>query len=137
MADHESPKVLVFNTGSNSLKFQVVEPKPPSPQVVGGRKLLSGVVEPVGEGAQFSLLENHRKTDSTNVAAGNHDAAVKEILNRIDAGLGADQGIFSLGDIALVAHRVVHGAERYVEPALIDDGVISGIEELDELAAHP
>jgi acetate kinase len=84
--------VLVFNTGSNSLKFQVVEPQPPFPEVVRGRKLLSGVVEPVGDGAQFSLLENHGKTDCTNVTVENHDGAVKEILNRIDTGLGAIRG---------------------------------------------
>jgi acetate kinase len=45
MAGNNSPKILVFNTGSNSLKFQVVAPQSPSPQLVRGRKLLSGVVE--------------------------------------------------------------------------------------------
>jgi acetate kinase len=120
LADHESPKVLVFNTGSDSLKFQVVVPQPRSPQVVQGRKLLSGVIEPVGDGAQLSLLEGHRKIDSASVRVENHAAAVKEILQRIDAGAGARQGISNIGDITLVAHRVVHGAARYVEPALIE-----------------
>jgi acetate kinase len=124
MANDELPKVLIFNTGSNSLKFEVVVPQSPSPHLVQGRKLPSGVVEPIGEGAKLSLLENHRKTDSSDVAVENHAAAVKEILNRIDG----------IGDIPLVGHRVVHGADRYVEPTIIDDDVISGIEELDELA---
>jgi acetate kinase len=48
VADNESPRVLVFNTGSNSLKFNVVVPQSSSPQVVAGQKLLSGVIEPIG-----------------------------------------------------------------------------------------
>jgi acetate kinase len=112
MADNESPRVLVFNAGSNSLKFQVVVPQPPSPQVVQGQKLFSGVVEPVEDPS----------------------SAVEEILNKINAGVGAPQGISSIGDITFVAHRVVHGADRYVGPTVIDDDVISGIEALDELA---
>lgn len=134
MVSTESTKVLVFNTGSNSLKFQVVVPQPFSPQVVHGQTLLSGVIEPIGQGSQFSLLKNHRKTNSTEASVENHGAAVKEILNRINAGLAAPRGISGIGDITLVAHRVVHGADRYVEPTLINDDVISGIEELDELA---
>ena len=56
-ADDQSPKVLIFNTEGNSLKFEVVVPQSPSPHVVQGRKLLSGVVEPIGDGAKLSLLE--------------------------------------------------------------------------------
>jgi hypothetical protein len=44
MGDDQSPKVLVSNTGSNSLKFEVVVPQSPSSHVVRGRTLLSGVV---------------------------------------------------------------------------------------------
>jgi len=33
-----------------------------------------------------------------------------------------------------VGHRVVHGGSRFVEPALVDDGVLAAIEELKPLA---
>jgi acetate kinase len=33
-----------------------------------------------------------------------------------------------------VGHRVVHGGARFVEPALVDDGVLAAIEELKPLA---
>ena len=123
-ADDQSPKVLIFNTEGNSLKFEVVVPQSPSPHVVQGRKLLSGVVEPIGDGAKLSLLENHRRTDSSDVPAENHAAAVKEILNRIDG----------VGDIALAGPSGGPRRRSLCRATLIDDDVISGIEELDELA---
>lgn len=39
-----------------------------------------------------------------------------------------------LGSIEAVGHRVVHGGERYVEPAIVDDGVLAAIRELAGLA---
>jgi acetate kinase len=39
-----------------------------------------------------------------------------------------------LESIELVGHRVVHGADRFTKPVLIDDAVIAGIEALEELA---
>jgi acetate kinase len=37
-------------------------------------------------------------------------------------------------DLAAVAHRVVHGGARFVEPVLIDDAVVRRLEALSELA---
>jgi acetate kinase len=39
-----------------------------------------------------------------------------------------------VGSIDAVGHRVVHGGERFAEPALIDDDVVAAIEALGELA---
>jgi acetate kinase len=48
------------------------------------------------------------------------------------------QAIESLADIpegvSAVAHRVVHGGERFVAPVVVDDGVVSELEGLVELA---
>ena len=38
------------------------------------------------------------------------------------------------GDVAAVAHRVVHGGSRFREPVLIDDDVLGELEQLSELA---
>ena len=37
-------------------------------------------------------------------------------------------------EVAAVAHRVVHGGERFRAPVLIDDGVVAELERLTELA---
>jgi acetate kinase len=43
------------------------------------------------------------------------------------AGIGAD-------DLIAVGHRVVHGGPRYTEPTVVDDEVLSGIEQLARFA---
>lgn len=48
-------------------------------------------------------------------------ATVTEILGRV-------------GTVEAVGHRVVHGGTKFTEPIRITDEVLSGIEELDELA---
>jgi acetate kinase len=51
-------KVLIFNAGSSSLKVEVFA-KPELPSVSDKqRKLVSGIIEDIGEEATFSLLEN-------------------------------------------------------------------------------
>jgi acetate kinase len=48
--------------------------------------------------------------------------------------LGAFAARSDLTGVAGVAHRVVHGGERYTSPVLIDDGVVREIERLVRLA---
>jgi acetate kinase len=48
--------------------------------------------------------------------------------------LAASSRILSARAIHLVGHRVVHGADRYVEAAVVDDALTRGIEQLEELA---
>jgi acetate kinase len=38
------------------------------------------------------------------------------------------------GPVSAVAHRVVHGGMRFVEPTIVDDGVVAELEALVELA---
>src|SRR5262245_35019365 len=52
-----------------------------------------------------------------------HGLAVREVLQ-----------VAPLDEIAVVAHRVVHGGDRYVAPTLIDDEVVAGIKDLAVLA---
>jgi acetate kinase len=126
--------VLVFNPGSNSLKFEIITCSSPEDKLVRGEKLLSGVVEPIGPRAQFSILDGRRKCEAEDFPATDHGDAAGKLLARIDSGLAAHGGIASSHDIDVVGHRVVHGGDRYSEAVLIDDGVIQEIEKLEELA---
>jgi acetate kinase len=38
------------------------------------------------------------------------------------------------GDVAAVGHRIVHGGPQFIEPTLLDDDVVSALDELRELA---
>lgn len=100
--------VLVVNSGSSSLKFQLVDPD-------SGVSRAGGTVEQIGE-------------PSSPVA--DHDAALRRAFEILD-----DDGI-DLHDCGLVAvgHRVVHGGNRFHRPTVLDDEVIGKLDELSQLA---
>jgi acetate kinase len=100
--------VLVINSGSSSLKFQLVEPD-------SGTSLATGAVEQIGE-ASSSVPD--------------HEAALRRAFDML-----ADDGIdlHSCGLVA-VGHRVVHGGNRFHRPTLLDDEVIDELKELSPLA---
>lgn len=98
--------VLVLNSGSSSIKFQVIDP-------VAGTAVVSGLVEQIGE--PEGTIPDH--------AAGLH--MIHQRL--LDSGM-------DLGAIRAVGHRVVHGGTKFHSPTLITDAVLAEIERLAELA---
>lgn len=100
--------VLVINSGSSSLKFQLVDPD-------SGASRFSGSVEQIGE-------------PSSDVA--DHDSALRRAFDLL-----ADDGI-DLKHCGLVAvgHRVVHGGKRFHRPTRLDDEVIAELQKLSALA---
>src|SRR5260370_7754025 len=67
--------VLVFNPGSSSLKFEVIAADRPSPHSVRGRKLVSGVIEPIGGPAKLFLFDNRKAVPQEEVSAPKHGHA--------------------------------------------------------------
>jgi acetate kinase len=99
-------RVLVLNCGSSSLKWQVVDPG-------AGDAVASGQVERIGQ-----------------AGAADHEAALQEVLDGLDEG---GEGLAGL-ELVAVAHRVVHGGERFSGPVRIDDDVVAEIRDLSRLA---
>ena len=65
--------------------------------------------------------------DRVGIAGGSfpdHTAAITDIIESLPADVTID----------VVGHRVVHGGLRFIRPALVDGGVIAGIEEVSSLA---
>jgi len=100
--------VLVINSGSSSLKYQVVEPD-------SGAARATGLVERIGEGSS---------------SVPDHDAALRRAFDIL-----AEDGIdLNTSGIVAVGHRVVHGGNTFYDPTLLDDAVIGKLHELSELA---
>jgi acetate kinase len=100
--------VLVINSGSSSLKYQVVDPD-------SGTAWATGLVGRIGE-------------ESSSVP--DHDAALRRAFDTL-----ADDGIdLKASGIVAVGHRVVHGGNTFYQPTLLDDAVIGRLDELSELA---
>ena len=126
--------ILVLNPGSASLKFDIVGDQTAEGGLVGGRKLVSGVVEPIGGPANLSLILNRKTQPYEDIVASDHGTAARRVLTLIDSGTMSAYGIGGTQDLGAVGFRVVHGGERYQGPVRIDDNVISAIEELEDIA---
>lgn len=116
-------KILAINAGSSSLKFQLFEM--PDEEV-----LAKGLIDRIGINGSTFNLETGEKTNTITKDMEDHEAAVKLLLNQ----LIELKVIESFDEIDAVGHRVVHGGEYFSESIVIDDDVISKIEEVSELA---
>ena len=116
-------KIISINAGSSSLKFQLI--KMPEEYVI-----TKGVIERIGlDDAVFNMKINGKKIKETHVI-NNHSEAVKILL----AKLKEFNAVQDFDEIAGIAHRVVHGGEKFVESVIIDDSVIKAIEDVSDLA---
>jgi acetate kinase len=118
--------ILILNSGSSSIKFQLFD--------VAKKELLAkGSVEKIG--MQGSFLQNIRNDGDHVKLEGeivDHQAGIEYIFGVLISKLHGSIG--SLDDISAVGHRVVHGGETFKGSVLIDQKVISKIEEVAELA---
>ncbi|HEV2634012.1 MAG TPA: acetate kinase [Actinocrinis sp.] len=118
-------EVLVLNTGSSSIKYRLIDP-------VGGRRLVTGLVERIGEEGDGRLVhhpDGAAQYVETRHFAG-HEAAVAAVLDAF-ARHGPD---LEARPPVAIGHRVVHGGARFTAPTLVDDEVAEAIEELSPLA---
>lgn len=115
--------VLVLNSGSSSVKFQLVEPD-------SGTALADGIVERIGEEASAASLTAGQRTVTRQDRVADHDAALQlafELFTEAEAPL-EEHGL------AAVGHRVVHGGPDIYRPTVIDDALVARVRELAPLA---
>ncbi len=116
--------ILVLNCGSSTLKFQLIE-------VAQGerpeRKLARGLVDRIGADGSYRFEALGAAAVEAAVTAATHEDAARLVIDWLKRHP-------SLGQPDAVGHRVVHGGERFTTSALIDDGVLSELESLCELA---
>ncbi len=121
-------KILVLNSGSSSLKFQLFAL--PDLSVAA-----SGLVEEIGEehGAAritFFDADGREKTLKSDQMVSDHRQAI-----RLMGEMLRNSGCFSgISELAAIGHRVVHGGEKFHEPVRIDETVLNAIERLVPLA---
>ncbi|NLU83167.1 acetate kinase [Rhodococcus sp. HNM0569] len=116
-------RVLVVNSGSSSIKFQLVEPD-------SGRAVAAGIVERIGEPEGSASYEHDGVVDERSGAIADHRAGLRLALDMMaQAGHAVQQA-----GIVAVGHRIVHGGNIFDKPVLIDDAVLKAVEDLDDLA---
>lgn len=126
--------VLVLNSGSSSLKFQVIATDLDRIQQYKDDRVCRGEVEDIGGEAIISI--RHRDEPAQKLTAPLRDigAALEFLIRYIASDRSGITEIRSTADIQAVGHRVVHGGELFKESALIDDRTLKGIEDCIDLA---
>ncbi len=118
-------KVLVINSGSSSLKYQLVD-------MDTKQMLCKGLAERIGiEGGCVT----HKVGDKSFTKEGElptHAEAFTIMLDFMTKGDGAV--VKDKSEIDAIGHRVVHGGEKFTGSVLVTDEVIATLEELSPLA---
>ncbi|MCX6468364.1 MAG: acetate kinase [Corynebacteriales bacterium] len=115
--------VLVLNSGSSSLKYQLVHPD-------SGEVVASGLVERIGSETAAAEHEQNGDTRRFDGAIADHHEALAKALD-LFAEAGTD---LASSGLQAVGHRVVHGGQEFSEPVLVSDEVIETIDALSGLA---
>ncbi len=125
-------KILVINTGSSSLKYQLFEMGAAKPY-----PLASGLAERIGD--SLGIL-THKKDPGEatekklvkETPLPDHATALRLAM---DLMTGSEAGVIKdASEIAAVGHRVVHGGEHFHDSTLITDSVIEAIKHCVPLA---
>lgn len=118
-------KILVINSGSSSLKYQLIDMETES-------VLAKGNCERIGiEGSNF-IYKANGNTIEQKVDMPNHNVAVKLVLDRLtDSEVGV---ISDMSEIDGVGHRVVASGEAFKQPSLVTPHAMELMEEIKDLA---
>ncbi|MBY4109407.1 acetate kinase [Rhodococcus fascians] len=114
--------ILVVNSGSSSVKFQLVDPD-------SGESLASGLVERIGESDGRVELDHRGESAERTQHIEDHGDGLALAFEML-----ADAGIELGSDVTAVGHRVVHGGTVFYRPTIIDDTVVQQISDLSSLA---
>ena len=118
-------KILVINSGSSSLKFQVIDSD--SEQV-----LARGVCERIGIDGVFTYKTGTGISRKEPVSMKDHTEAVHVLLDRL---VDPEEGVLEdYSQIDVVGHRLVHGGEKFTGSVVITKEVIDAMKECNDLA---
>ena len=118
-------KILVLNSGSSSLKYQLID-------MENEEVLAKGNYERIGMEGSFVTHKVGDQKFKYDRDAKNHEEAITFVLDQFT---DSEHGVISsLDDITAVGHRTVHGGEKFNSSVLITDEVIEAIKECIPLA---
>lgn len=123
-------KILVINTGSSSIKYQLFD-------MDRDKTLVTGLAEKIGEPTSVLTHKtldgsgsSHTKTETAHIP--DHAQGLTRISELL---IDPEHGVIrDKSEIAAVGHRVVHGGERFQSSTIIDSVVLKAIEDNVPLA---
>jgi acetate kinase len=126
--------ILVLNSGSSSLKFQLIATDLDRIRQGTDQRLLRGEAERIGGEAIVTVQRGTDPKQKFTAPLRDISAALDFIIRWIAADKSGIAEVQSTSDIHAVGHRVVHGGEMFSQSVIITDEVIRGIEACIDLA---
>ena len=118
-------KILVVNSGSSSLKYQVIDME--TKETLG-----KGNFERIGQDNSFLTHKVNGEKHKFEHPVKNHEEAIQFIISTL---LSEEYGVLkSLDELGGIGHRVVHGGEKLKDPTLVTEEVVEEIARCSEFA---
>lgn len=114
-------KILVINSGSSSLKYQLFD-------MDTGKVLAKGGCERIGTGGSVTHKVPGRDNYTIEQDLPSHDTALEIVFSLLT---DKEHGVISsIDEIDAVGHRVAHGGEKYKKSSLVDIDLINYLETI-------
>jgi len=126
--------VLVLNSGSSSLKFQLIASDLERIEQNTDERLCRGMVERIGGEAIVTAQSGSQPRTVFTAPLADLGAALDFLVRWIASERSGISTVHAASDIHAVGHRVVHGGETFSESAVITEEVLKGIEDCIDLA---
>src|SRR5215471_8302969 len=109
-------KILVINVGSSSLKYSFYDTTNESRQAIG-------LIERIGLSGTCLKHRGPKGEVKRDLEKGDHAAVFKAMIAELSS---KEKGVISNpGEVSVVAHRVVHGGEKFTEATLLTDELVA------------
>lgn len=120
-------KVLVINSGSSSLKFELID-------MTKEETLAKGICERIGINDSKLVYKNIIKDTKNEITKDmpDHKVAIDLVLKALQDSESGN--IADVSEIDAIGHRVVHGGEYFKGSAVITEEALKKIEEVTDLA---
>ena len=119
-------KILVINSGSSSLKYQLFNMETES-------VLAKGLIQRIGIDGSYLEYENGEGEEIViEKDIPSHKVGIELLIETL---ISEDHGVLEdMDEIGAVGHRIVHGGETFAESTVIDDETITKLEDVADLA---
>jgi acetate kinase len=118
-------KILVMNCGSSSLKYSFFDTNDES-------RNSHGLVERIGMDGTKVKHHGPKGSVKRELPKGNFAEAIKTMTAELTS---KETGVIrGAAEVSVVAHRLVHGGEKFTEGTLITDEILAEMEKLNPLA---
>lgn len=123
--------VLVFNPGSNSLKFEIIDCATYQQVAAKAEKLVSAALDGVGQKPKLSVYDGRKVIREEDSEARDMTTATRAAIDWLRKNEAIDS---ALERLSIVEIRVVHGGPIYAGAVRVSEKVRTDIEALEDLA---